>query len=106
MRLLDWIEAHTPGGRWPWGQIWLGKGVLRGWSFHFASGTPTGFAFGFPLPRWLPGFVRSYQVDGPKRFWRGEICPWWRESDLHAIVPLFPPGLPSAGRSRRLRRRK
>jgi hypothetical protein len=70
MRTLDWLEAHTPGGIWPWGGIWLGKGPLRGCSFHFASGNG-GFAFGFPLPRWLPGFVRSYQIDGPKRFWRG-----------------------------------
>lgn len=103
MRLLDWIEAHTPGGRWPWGQIWLGKGPLRGFAFHFATGHPSGFALSFPMPRWLPGFVRPYQIDGPKRFWRGERCPWWRDSDLHGLIPLFPPGLPSASRTRRLR---
>jgi len=104
MRLLDWIEAHTPGGSWPWGMIWLGRGPLRGWSFHFASGVG-GFAFGYPLPRWLPGFVREYQVDGPRRFWRFQRCPWWRESDLHIIQPLLPLGLPHGGRTRRLRRR-
>lgn len=104
MRFLDWIEAHTPGGSWPWGQIWIGHGVLRGCSFHFATGYPSGFAFGFPLPRWLPGFVRSYQTDGPRRFWQLEKCWWWRGSDLHAIVPFFPPGIPSALRTRRLRK--
>lgn len=106
MRTLDWLETHTTGAHsWPWARIWIGRRLLRGWSFHFASGVG-GFAFGFPLPRWLPGFVRSYQVDGPRRFWRGQRCPWWRESDLHVIVPLLPPGLPSASRTRRLRRRR
>ncbi len=103
-RLLGWVDDHTPG-HFPWAQIWLAKGPLRGWSFHFASGHG-GFAVGFPLPRWLPGFVRSYQVDGPKRLWRGEVCSWWRESDLHGILPLLPPGRPTASRTRRLRRRK
>jgi hypothetical protein len=102
-RLLDWVEAHTPGGRWPWGHIWLGRGPLRGWSFHFASGVG-GFAIGFPLPRWLPGFVRSYQIGGPRSAWACQPCPWWRESDLNAILPLLPPGWPHAMRTRRLSR--
>jgi hypothetical protein len=102
-RAVAWLDDHTPG-RLPWGHIWLGRGLPRGLSFHWPSGHG-GFAFGFPLPRWLPGFVRPYQTDGPKRLWRGEVCPWWRESDLHAIVPLLPPGLPIFSRTRRLRRR-
>jgi hypothetical protein len=101
MRTLDWIEARTPGDRWPWGMIWLGKGPLRGWAFHFASGYG-GFALSFPLPRWLFGFVHSYQTDGPRRFW--QRCPWWRESDLHGCLPLLPIGLPHFYRTRRLRR--
>lgn len=101
MRLLDWLEAHTTDGRWPWGKIWL----WHGFSFHFASGVG-GFAFGFGLPRWLPGFVTDYQVDGPRRFWRGERCPWWQESNLSCIVPLLPPGMPSAYRTRRPRPRR
>ncbi len=101
-RLLGWIDDRTPG-RFPWGQIWFSR-RLR-WSFHFASGYG-GFAFGFALPRWLPGFVRPYQVDGPRRFWRGERCPWWRESDLSVIVPVLPVGLPIFSRTRRLRRRR
>lgn len=98
MRMLDWLDAHTPG-HFPWGMIWL----KAGFSFHFASGIG-GFFFGFPLPRWLPGFVRSYQTDGPKRFW--QRCSWASESNLRVIVPLLPPGLPSAYRTRRMRRRK
>lgn len=102
MRFLDWLEEHTPGGRWPWGHIWLGKRSLKGWSFHFASGYG-GFYIGIPLPRWLPGFVREYQVGGPRHFWRGETCPWWRTSNLHALIPILPPGKPTAMRTRRSR---
>lgn len=99
MRPLDWIEARTSGkGSWPWGQIWLGKGPLRGFAFHFATGQ-SGFALTVPLPRWLPGFVKSYQVD-ELRTRSGR-----RDSDLHALIPLFPPGLPSAMRTRCLYRR-
>lgn len=105
MRILDWIEAHTPGGSWPWACSWHGKGPFRGFSFHFASGS-VGFFVSFPLPRWLPGFVREYQIDGPRRFWHGEVCPWWRDSDLHGYLPLLPFGWPHAGRSRRLRKRR
>lgn len=101
MRLLVWLEGRT-GGAWPWGEIWLGKGILRGWSFHFASGYG-GFVVSFPMPRWLPGFVRDIQIDGPLRFWRGEGCPWWRESDLHGFLPVLPLGKPFASRTRRLR---
>ena len=96
-KFVAWIDDHTPG-HFPWAQIW----IWRGFSFHFASGHG-GFAIGFPMPRWLPGFVRSYQVDGPKRFW--QICPWWKESDLHGIIPIMPPGLPSFMRTRRMRKR-
>jgi hypothetical protein len=96
MRLLDWIEAHTTGpGSWPWGMIWL----KRGFAFHFASGS-SGFAVTFPLPRMLPGFVRSYQVQS-LRTREGR-----RESDLHAMIPLYPPGLPTVYRTQRLRRRR
>jgi hypothetical protein len=93
MRSLDWIEAHTPGGRWPWGQIWL----WHGFAFHFASGNG-GFALTIPLPRWLPGFVRPYQVDELRtRSGRSE-------SNLHLLIPLFPLGRLSAMRTRRSRR--
>lgn len=95
MRLLDWIEAHTTGpGSWPWGAIWM----WRGFAFHFASGS-TGFALTFPLPRMLPGFVKPYQVRS-LRTREGR-----RDSDLHGTLSLYPPGFPSAYRTRRLRRR-
>ena len=96
MRFLDWLEAHTPGGRWPWGGIW----VWHGFGFHFASGYPTGFAVHFPLPRMLPGFVRSYQDQTLKR--RDQR----RETDLTCIWPVFPPGKPTAMRTRRIRARR
>jgi hypothetical protein len=93
MRFLDWIERHTTGeGSWPWGQIWL----KRGFAFHFASGSG-GFAISFPLPRWLPGFVKSYQVQ-ELRTRKGR-----KGSDLHGTISLYPPGWPSAYRTRRLR---
>jgi hypothetical protein len=96
MRLLDWLEDNTPGGRWPWGQIWL----WRGFAFHFASGVPTGFSVTVPLPRMLPGFVKPYQVQS-LRMRDGR-----RKSDLSLTVPLFPPGWPSAYRTIRFRRRR
>lgn len=96
MRLLDWIEAHTTGeGSWPWAHSWH----WRGFSFMFASGS-YGFCFAFPLPRMLPGFVRSYQMQS-LRTREGR-----RESDLTGFLPLYPPGLPHFSRTRRLRRRK
>lgn len=107
-RALDWLEARTPGGSWPWAHIWLGpkRGPLRNrFAFHFASGVG-GFAISMPLPRWLPGFVSRYQVDGPRSAWVLQRCPWWRESDLTLYVPLLPIGRLHAGRSRRLRRAK
>jgi hypothetical protein len=93
MRLLDWIENHTTGkGSWPWGMIWLWKGF----AFHFASGS-SGFALTFPLPRWLPGFVKSYQVQSlHTREGR-------KESDLHACLPIYPPGFPHVYRTRRMK---
>lgn len=59
----------------------------------------------FPLPRWLPGFVKPYQVSGPRSAWAMQVCPWWRESNLSVLVPLFPPGIPTAYRTRRMGRR-
>lgn len=95
LRLLDWLERHTTGAHsWPWARVWM----RRGWSFHFASGD-TGFFVGLPLPRWLPGFVRPDQ-EQELRTRAGR-----RESDLHLVVPLFPPGWPHAFRSRRMRGR-
>lgn len=104
-RLISWLDDRTPG-RLPWGHVWIGPkhGPLRHrFGFHWPSGDG-GFALSMPLPRWLPGFVREYQVDGPRRFWRFERCPWWRGSDLSVIVPVLPPGRPIPSRTRRLRR--
>lgn len=96
LRILDWVERHTTGeGTWPWGCMWMWKGF----SFHFASGIG-GFAIVVPLPRMLPGFVRPYQVQS-MRTRAGR-----RESDLRMVIPLLPPGLPSASRTMRLRGRK
>lgn len=94
MRLLDWIEARTTGkGSWPWGMIWL----RRGFAFHFASGE-SGFVVTFPLPRMLPGFVKPYQVQ-ELRTREGR-----RGTNLRASLPLYPPGLPHAYRTRRARK--
>lgn len=106
-RFLGWIDDHTPG-MFPWARIWLWpkRGPLRcRFSLHFFSGNG-GLMVGFPLPRWLPGFVKRYQIDGPRSAWILQTCPWWRESDLTVIIPVLPPGKPHAGRARRLRRKK
>ena len=95
MRLLDWIEAHTTGpGTWPWAGLWR----WRGFAFMFASGS-YGFVLSFPLPRMLPGFVRSNQVQW-LRTREGR-----RDTELRGFLPLYPPGWPHCSRTRRLRRR-
>lgn len=96
LRFLDWLEAHTTGEHtWPWAQSW----GTHHWRFHFASGV-FGFFVAAPLPRWLPGFVKSGQMPEIGR-WPDRL-----DTDLTLIVPLFPPGRWHAMRTRRTRRRR
>lgn len=95
MRTLDWIEAHTTGaGTWPWGMIWMKKRF----AFHFASGHG-GFYVSLPIPRWLPGFVRPYQVEEIKTR-KGR-----KNTDLTLLIPIAPLGWWHTSRTRRLKRR-